>query len=415
MKPKKLLLVIPPYPYLKDPNNQRPLGVLYVSSWLKQNMHHLVDVVGVVDMSALTVADAINRLSGDINAVDAFGFTMTTMDYANVVKIATALKENGAKHIIAGGVHPTVAYGETMLRRDSVCFDRMFVGDIEGNNIDINNLPLPDRSAIPSLTISDKSIFCKSYHANVAASSIITSRGCNYNCAFCVSGNRYHGAKYRNAASVLDELEQLATLGPVNELRIQDDNLFSSPHFMEIIMALKRYNILWRASARTNSIDEHSAVWAYNCGCREIGLGIECADQDVLDLINKRTKILHAKAAIQVAKDAGIAVRLFMMVNLPGESAATIRRNKEFIEETRPDYVTLCIFNPFPGTPIYRNPAKYGIELTGMKFEDYNINIRPDKDEKRYIKYNGVIEADQLERRFSMINYLKQKNLANWG
>jgi len=404
----KILFVIPPYPYLDKPSSQMPLGILYVVSFFKKNMSRLFDNIDVINLAEYSVDKAKEELGK--TQYDWYAFTMTTMDYSNVCDIISYIPYK--RNIVLGGVHPTIDYFN--LINSNIC-DRVFVGDIEGVRYDVNRF-FPDRNSVEGKTLFNGTIFSAPVNENPVSSSIITSRGCSMNCAFCVSGALKSKAKFRNAESVEIEIKELVDLG-VNEVRVQDDNLFVSPYFYDIVDIFRRNNIKWRASARINNVDRNKLNAAYQAGCREIGYGIESADDRVLKKLRKNISIQDAYHKIRLTKDAGINVRLFFMINTPGENENTADKNIEFISKTQASMVTNTIFNAFPGTDIYLNPQKYGIKKTVRNPSDFCICYDKNNlyDETIYTSFYEIDDEVQLKNRFKMIDFLVGKGLANLG
>ena len=50
-------------------------------------------------------------------------------------------------------------------------------------------------------------------------------------------------------------------------------------------------------------------------------------------------------------------------MGLPGEPANIVEKTIDFINKNQIDYVSLSGFCPMPGSPIFKNPEKYDIEI----------------------------------------------------
>ena len=48
---------------------------------------------------------------------------------------------------------------------------------------------------------------------------------------------------------------------------------------------------------------------------------------------------------------------------------------RKFIEETKPDFVTLSTFVPFPGTDIWNNPQNYNVKRIFKDFSKYRLAV----------------------------------------
>jgi radical SAM superfamily enzyme YgiQ (UPF0313 family) len=70
-------------------------------------------------------------------------------------------------------------------------------------------------------------------------------------------------------------------------------------------------------------------------------------------------------------KAAGIAVKGFFILGLPGESPETLEETREFLKEVKLDDVDIKIYQPYPGTPIWRNKEHYDIDWSAnASYED---------------------------------------------
>ena len=59
------------------------------------------------------------------------------------------------------------------------------------------------------------------------------------------------------------------------------------------------------------------------------------------------------------------------MVGNPGESWKTIEETLNFMWETKPQQWMVTNFIPLPACPIWKNPAKYGIEILVHDWKEY--------------------------------------------
>jgi len=50
-------------------------------------------------------------------------------------------------------------------------------------------------------------------------------------------------------------------------------------------------------------------------------------------------------------------------VGLPGETEDTVKETASWVESTRPDDIAVSMFQPLPGSKIFDNPEKWGIDF----------------------------------------------------
>jgi radical SAM superfamily enzyme YgiQ (UPF0313 family) len=68
--------------------------------------------------------------------------------------------------------------------------------------------------------------------------------------------------------------------------------------------------------------------------------------------------------AVKLCHNAGIRVKGFFIIGLPGENGQSIKETMEFLEEADLDDVDITVFTPYPGSLIYKNKDKFDINFT---------------------------------------------------
>jgi len=274
----------------------------------------------------------------------------------------------------------------------------------------INEYPFPDRSLVTGGFGGN--IFLRS-KCNVS-STILTSRGCKYNCAFCSSGSNKMFQDY-DLERIEKEIESCLSLG-IKHLRISDDNLGrDKKRLSQLCNIMKEADVIWRASIRTfpNSLAMYEEM--KDAGCEELSFGIESGDQGVLNLLRKGTTVSINTEATKNAKQAGIFVRALMMMGTPGENKGTLIKNIQWVKEAKPDVVSLKIFVPYPGTAIYDNPEKFKCELLPI-IDANNSAYRPDGSGVTANIRTKDLNEEELTSQFNIMkNFLEGEGLENRG
>ncbi len=375
----RLALISPPQPYLITHHTQVPLGLLYLSAAVKRDCPAWE--VEVLDYSASPVEKA-----GDgIADYDVYGFTATTLDFtiAQMLRKRIAARWPNAKHIV-GGPHVTA------IPDDAAEFDAVFVGEAEARlveylnagaqgvgvyraagPVDMGTLPYPDREALDWL---GGRVLVREHGNSI---NIMASRGCPYRCAFCASQVMWPGpVRWRTPEAVIAEMRSCLEKYGVGVFRFSDDNMTSNPDWThEFCRLVRPLDIRWRLSCRVDRVDDDLLEAMSAAGCEEMGLGIESFDQNVLDVLAKGQTVEQALTAVEKLYEAGIGARILLMVNTPGETLATIDRNIEALERLRGKFVYLSakMFIPLPGTPIWDDPASFGIYIMSKELAHYNF------------------------------------------
>jgi len=72
--------------------------------------------------------------------------------------------------------------------------------------------------------------------------------------------------------------------------------------------------------------------------------------------------------AVKNLQEVGVRAKAFLIVGLPGENEDTVRETAKWIEDAKPDDIGVSMFQPLPGSDIFKHPEKYDIEF------EYNGN-----------------------------------------
>jgi len=147
----------------------------------------------------------------------------------------------------------------------------------------------------------------------------------------------------------------------------------------------------------------------------ELAFGIEDVSQSVLDINNKRVNVNDIYDAIKNAKDAGIKVRVLLMIGLPGQGHDVSKNIINFIKETNPEAVDLSSFIPMPGSDIYNNPEKYNIKLKKeFNLSDYvfSVGLFGDEMDKDFIFEHDKLTNEELKNyRKEILEFIQNKNM----
>lgn len=391
----KIILINPPSPFLIGQKDFPPLGVLYIASVLRENNFE----VGVLDL-----ANKEDQLESVLKLLEAdmYGVSATTPQYPFAKKIMKILKETNLNvPVVIGGAHPSsvpnkcladgfdhVVAGEgeqAMLNIASKYRDKKQVKKIIRYSYikDIDTIPRPARDLID----------LKSYGYNVngkRATTIISSRGCPYECAFCSKDVWQRTVRFHSPEYVVDELNEIMNDFGFRHFLFLDDSLaLNKKRLVHICNLIEPLNIKWRCYMRTNGVTKEMLKKMKQAGCSEIGFGIESGSQKILDIANKKTNVDENLKVVKYCKEAGVIPNVFIMIGLPGETHKTVEETKNWMEKAKPDKFGFNIFAPYVGTEIYNNP------------KDYDISIREMPDVESWIKgrqgeYHSFVSTKEL-------------------
>jgi radical SAM superfamily enzyme YgiQ (UPF0313 family) len=387
----KTLLINPPYPFQEFPII--PMGLLYLAAVLEEKGYE----VDVLDMLVSKCSrDKVKRKIDEFQP-DIVGVTCVTMNYHRASDILRYCKDIDKDLItLIGGPHVTFNAIETL--NEAPWIDIVIRGEGEFTMLDlVQRKPLDQIAGIAyrsddgiemtaerglienldTLPQPARHLFPLSrYHALASHCSILTGRGCPFNCIFCV-GSKMGGrrARFRNPKLVVDEIEQGLALG-FTEVNLEDD-LFTLNHRHlhaicdEIIERELKFN--WSVFARVDTVNPEVLEKLQKAGCTWLCYGVESGNQEILDLVKKKITIERVRESVKMAKDAGVNVLASFILGLPGETKETLKETMDFAQELD-TYYGFHVMAPFPGTEVREKAAEYGVEILTSDWVKYDAN-----------------------------------------
>ncbi|MHC4663289.1 MAG: B12-binding domain-containing radical SAM protein [Planctomycetota bacterium] len=227
---------------------------------------------------------------------------------------------------------------------------------------DLDALPLPDYRNMPVEKYFDA--------VGRRQMTIMTSRGCPYNCSFC-SVHAVHGHKFRarSAKHVLDEIEILVNEYAVRDLYIEDDNFSFKRDRAEAIcsgIVEKRWklNIYFRNGLRADTLDRKLLGLMRKAGTVKIWLAPESGSRRIREeVIGKKLDLDVFENAVKEAVRQDIGVACFFVIGFPDETRKEIQETLEFAERLRSlgaGSFWFSIATPYYGTKLYEHAKAAG-------------------------------------------------------
>ena len=412
----KVILISPPSPFLIDQKAFPPLGLLYVAGFLE---HNGIDI-SVADL-ANKETELENALEPYMNA-DIYGITSTSPQYPQALKILKVLRRRNTKaRVVIGGAYPSslpdkciqdgfdfVVAGEgeeAMLRLITNIEKEQAPGIVNATYIqEMDSIPFPGRHLID----------INSFAYNIddgRGTTLITSRGCPYTCSFCSKEVWQRGTRFHSTEYVISELEHIIDKYDFKHFLFLDDTItIHKKRLLELCARMEPLNIKWRCYARTTTTRE-MLIAMKKAGCVEIGVGVESGSQKILDIVDKKETVEQNSAFVELCKQVGITANVFIMIGLPGEDYETVEETRRWMERVRPDKFGFNIFMPYAGTPVYKNPDRYDIQIFDVPEEKSWIKGRQGEYES-FVATNALSRSE-IERLFGEL-FAHFSELTSW-
>jgi radical SAM superfamily enzyme YgiQ (UPF0313 family) len=204
---------------------------------------------------------------------------------------------------------------------------------------------------------------------------LISSRGCPFRCSFCVYPQTFTGRKFRfrSIDNILDEMEFVVREFPeAKSIFFEDDTLTANKkRCMEFADGIiqRGLKIPWVANSRIDP-DLETMLKIKEAGCRELCVGFESGDQEVLNSMKKGIRMDRMLQFMEDAKKAGIFIHGCFMVGFPGETLESIKRTIDWAIRLNPDTVQFYPVMVYPGTEAYEEYKKKGW-LTARNYNEW--------------------------------------------
>lgn len=119
-------------------------------------------------------------------------------------------------------------------------------------------------------------------------------------------------------------------------------------------------NIIWSCNARVDKVDPELISKMAEAGCRTIWYGIESGSQDSLNRMKKGIALAQAVKVCQWTKEAGIGLRVNILIGFPWEDRSMIYETIRFTKSLKPDQIQFACVVPWPGTQLYQQARDSG-------------------------------------------------------
>jgi anaerobic magnesium-protoporphyrin IX monomethyl ester cyclase len=185
---------------------------------------------------------------------------------------------------------------------------------------------------------------------------VVTSRGCPYRCNWCAKptfGTRY---AQRSPGNVAEELRHLKETVRPEHLWFADDIFGLTAPWIEAFareVNARDARIPFTMQSRVNLMRPNVVAALADAGAEEVWLGVESGSQEILDAMEKGTKLEQIRLATRTLKAHGIRSCWFIQLGYLGENWEDILLTRDLIREERPDDIGVSVSYPLPGTEFY--------------------------------------------------------------
>ncbi len=366
-------------------NRMAPLGLLSIAAYL-EGRGHTVEVEDCLGPYPAANPDATVRriLKNDPSLV---GFSTTTSGFLDAHDLAARLKAvRPETATVFGGVHVS-AMGGDLLKRfghiDFLCLGEgeetlaelaagakaedicglafMENGSVRVNRpremiADLDSLPFPAYEKLPGFPAKyNLPLFS---YIKPPGATMITSRGCPYQCSYCDRSVFKRGYRYNSPTYIYEHMTYLRSRFGVRHINIYDDLFTLHRERIETLCDMLRQRplgIRFNCAVRVGHVDEALLRILKDAGCLMVSLGIESGEPALLEVHKPGVYLDQVRETVARIHAAGLRVKGLFMMGLPGETMESIKKTSDLVMSLELDDMNMAKFTPFHGAPVWRD------------------------------------------------------------
>ncbi len=219
---------------------------------------------------------------------------------------------------------------------------------------------------------------------------ILTARGCAYNCAFCQPAARNHFGsriRHRSIDNVIQEIHTLIFYHSPKFLVFHDECFAHNAKWLDEFVHKYKTGLPFWASTRADFVCANPDI-VYklkDVGLKVISIGFESGSQRILDMVNKGTTVEQNYKAAEIVGNAGIRIFANIMYGFPTETKDEQLNTYDMCKfiSRFDSMISPAYFTPFPGSYLGDKCIKEGTSLINE-----NNYTRYGRDKIKGVDYN---------------------------
>jgi radical SAM superfamily enzyme YgiQ (UPF0313 family) len=390
---KHVVILFYPKSWEQDARGRIPYALLYLERMIRDLDIEIMLIDEQIDSDYLSIIEKVKdrMLIAGVSA-------MTGFQIQGAIQFSKLIKEHSDAPVVWGGWHATLL-PEQVLSQSYIDFVITGQGElplqqlikqllVKGNYHHIKglgykiekkttinkNADFQDINHFPAINYDlinvNNYVFKSAYSKRCIG--YFTSHGCPYNCAFCCVAEVYKHKWYSKKIKViLQELKYLSKTAQIDSVTFDDDNFFVNKRFcLEFAQALidSKLNLMWDTSAHAGLFlklfSDKEVNLLYKSGCRQIYIGAESGDQEVLDMIAKNATVEDNFSFLELLSRHDIIPLFSTMVCLPSDPDRDIAMTFDMIRKAKLKNSSLrarvFFYTPYPGTDLYKKAIEKG-------------------------------------------------------
>lgn len=413
-----------------------PLGLAYIAAMLERGGHEVL----IIERDVLFRKNRLNIDKVDHTmekklasfGPDLIGLSSASELFPDVVKSARLAKELfPGIPVVYGGHHASAVFTEVLETCSDI--DIVAAGEGEATMLELadgaryeeikgicfrngeslaKNSPRPAIEALDVLPMPARHLLDMDFYTKPSPSMIrnitlkvatmLTSRGCPFNCSFCVESLTV-GKKHRahSPSRIVSEMDHILSRYNIEAIYFLDEGFLTDRTRVRELcetMIKDGYNrrVKWAAQVRVDALNRDLLKLMKEAGCIHLECGFETASDRLLKDVSKKTSLQKNREIVTLIKSSGIRCFAYIIAGLPGESEEEFQASVEFIKTSGVDAVSMSKFVPYPGSVLYNTLTQRGVlqrRFWVQGWEGYNnMNFSAMPDERAKALYNQTLK-----------------------
>ena len=414
-------------------NNKPPLGLGYLVAYLEK-------FLGFTDIAVVNTGtrtfDKIKDLKPEI-----VGFTAYSTNYTSVIRLMRRVKEELGVIALLGGPHITclphkldqsadigvIGEGEKTLlelmqlykrgksfqaseleKIPGIVFrrnEKNIITSVRTPIYPLDSIPLPNREVLDiERFLKPSQILMNNEY--IRGTTMLTSRGCPFNCVYCHVTAKWGTPRFHSAERVADEIELLVKEYGVEGIYIEDD-LFTAntTRIQKIVDGMQSRNVLGKVrfflDLRANLVSEELMLALKKMGVVKVSLGLESGSEQILQYLKGGdVTVEQNRQAVAIANKFGIGCNCCFMIGAPPETREDICKSQDLIKEilnaSTDNFCQVNVTTPLPGTKLWDYAIQQGYINEDVDWQQFSLSPLVSTRKDFYI--NEHIDFDEFQK-----------------
>jgi anaerobic magnesium-protoporphyrin IX monomethyl ester cyclase len=248
--------------------------------------------------------------------------------------------------------------------------------------------------------------------------SIVTGRGCPFNCSFCSRGAvTFHQHRARSTTGILNELRDIHAKG-YKYVAFMDDSFLSNKKqahaIFDTIINEKFEMGFYITAARCDSADKELFQKMKQAGVIRIQFGLESGNQAVLDFYNKKTTVEKIRDAVTLSQNSGFITCGTFILGAPFETHQHFDKTIAFAKSIPLEAISFLPLRYMVGADLWTDAVKSG----KISSNEYIITADSKRKLGQYTQQDLITYCKKANRAFyyrptyvfNLLKYSLQKN-----